>query len=120
MRKNILAAALSVLFAVAFVQAADTNVAGVWKTTVQETMMGDISCTLTIEDHDGTLGGTQHCQDLEPAKLESVELDGDKLSMSYETGFGPVMLAVTVTGDEMSGTWDFGGQASGPLTGKRQ
>jgi len=78
--------------------AADVNVVGVWKGSM-ETQMGAVENTITI-DAATPLAGTVKVGDYQ-GKLEKGKVDGEKISFLITIDPGTITYEGTVTGDEM-------------------
>lgn len=98
----------------------EANPAGTWSYEVS-TPDGDLSGTLTITGSPGDLSGTiTNEMSSEAAELEGVQLDGNELTFSFE---GPqdsqVSASLTVSGDEIEGTFSASEFGELPVTGTR-
>jgi len=78
--------------------AADVNVVGVWKGSM-ETQMGAVENTITI-DAATPLAGTVKVGDYQ-GKLEKGKVDGERISFLITIDPGTITYEGTVTGDEM-------------------
>ena len=82
----------------ALAHAADVNVVGVWKGSM-DTQMGAVENTITI-DAATPLAGTVKVGDYQ-GKLEKGKVDGEKISFLITIDPGTITYEGTVTGDEM-------------------
>ncbi len=78
--------------------AAATDVAGVWKGTM-DTQKGPVETTITI-DPGTALAGKVHLAEYE-GKIEKGRLEGDKISFEITIERGMITYEGTVSGDEM-------------------
>ena len=90
-------AALCSVFAAA-VQAADVNVVGVWKGTM-DSQMGAVDNTITIDTASPVAGKVTVGE--YQGKIENGRLDGDKIAFQITIEHGAVAYEGTVAGDEM-------------------
>ena len=79
-------------------RAADVNVVGTWKGSM-ETQMGSVDNTITIESA-RPLAGTLQVGEY-AGKLEKATLEGDKIAFQLTIDRGTITYEGTVSGDEM-------------------
>ena len=89
--------ALALLSTLLIVHAADLT--GTWKGNL-ESAMGPIASTLILQTVDAKLTGSVKT-DLYEAKIEKLELNGNKISFITETDFGKLYYEGVVTAEEM-------------------
>ena len=101
LRRGTRAVALAVVLCgaiVALAHAADANVVGVWKGSM-ETQMGAVENTITI-DAAAPLAGTVRVGEYQ-GKIEKGRVDGEKISFLITIDPGTITYEGTVAGDEM-------------------
>ncbi len=79
-------------------RAADVNVVGVWKGSM-DTQMGAVENIITIQSA-APLAGTVKAGQYE-GKIEKGKLEGEKISFEMTIEYGTVAYEGTVSGDEM-------------------
>lgn len=89
----------------------EVNPAGTWSYTVAAPE-GDVSGTITLSGSPDDLSGTLTSEVLSnEAELQSVNLDGDTLTFSFNAEeYGRVDASVTLDGDRFEGTLDVSGE----------
>jgi hypothetical protein len=75
------------------------DLTGTWK-GILETAMGPLASTIILQTTDAKLAGSVKTE-LYEAKIENVELNGDKISFVTNTDFGRLYYEGTVTVEEM-------------------
>jgi hypothetical protein len=75
------------------------DLTGIWKGKL-ETAMGPMASTIILQTTDAKLAGSVKT-DLYEAKIENVEVNGDKISFVTNTDFGMLYYEGTVTIEEM-------------------
>jgi hypothetical protein len=98
------------------------NPVGKWDYTIESPQGG--SGSLTINKDGDTYSGTiVNSRNNKETPLENVQLQGNGLSFSYETSFGPntntVKVVVAVAEESFEGTMTIGQFGSFPMKGKR-
>lgn len=66
----------------------------------------------------GGYGGVVTTSATEPLPLQSVVVDGQKLTIAGDTPDGMVSMTITFTGEVFTGSWTYAGM-SGTMSGKR-
>jgi hypothetical protein len=116
MRAAVLGFAVAAIVVLAM-PAAAADVTGTWHCTVKLDM-GTGSPTFVFQQEGDKLSGTYAGQAGE-AKLEGT-VTGTQIKFSFQTGYGTVTYEGTIEdADNMKGTADYGGQASGTWTATR-
>ena len=100
LRRPLAVLALALLCGLAaLARAANADVAGVWKGTM-DTQMGPVATTITIETA-APLAGRVTVAEYE-GKIENGRLDTDKISFEINIERGKITYEGTVSGDEMN------------------
>ena len=82
--------------------------------------MGEqIPGTLSITFRDGVYGGVLGNTMRGDAPIRSVAVDGQKITVAADTPDGALVFEFTMTGKELAGTWNLGGNG-GPITGRKR
>jgi hypothetical protein len=75
------------------------DLTGIWKGKL-ETAMGTLASTITLQMTDAKLTGSVKTE-LYEAKIENIELKGDRISFITDTDFGKLYYEGTVTSEEL-------------------
>jgi hypothetical protein len=102
---------------------AKVEISGTWSITT-DTPQGKSDGSVTFKKEGSGYSGTITSSRLpQPATLEVIELDGNKLHFTYKVSFGgnsmTVEVDVTLEGDSFSGTTSLGQFGSFPTEGKK-
>jgi hypothetical protein len=76
-----------------------TDLTGTWKGSL-ESAMGPIASTIVLQTKDAGLTGSVKTE-LYEAKIENIELNGNKISFITNTDFGKLYYEGVVTAEEM-------------------
>lgn len=87
-----------------------------FSTAVENTI---VNGTVVIEKREAGYAGMITTTATEPVSVQSVSVDGQKLTVVAQTPDGPVTFIMEFKGDDFSGSWSYAGMY-GTHTGKRR